>query len=916
MNQNIEGISSVNPISSNFYSQVRTRSVIESDFIYDQKYQNHCVDKELSMDFSRILGKPYFIKNINWVNTSATGSILGVIKIPLDIFNNALAKIPFESSTLYRAKLSMLLQVAGTPMHQGCVLASSLPIGYAADPTFVATKAITNTMMAAPHVFLNANEQTSTRLRIPFYVNSVLAKTDLDKTTFNPNFTGTNYAELLLMVLNPLVTPTNGSTTVSISVHVVFDDMEFFVPHTDVAYAPIPPPPPSFEAQGILEGLKTAATRAIDSTFTTVRKLSGDILDTLRSGIRQYTGLHSPNNPFIQQRNYVQSRNPANTTDNPVYFDKMDNFSNHDRICKDFIFETAQDEMDIKYLGRKPQYLGTFAVKTTDTTGVLCWSRPITPAQTFNPIAYVNSEAQTINTASFDTIQQILWYLSKYWRGSINIHFQSVMTNFHFCKLAVARDYSVRYPGLTSYPTFESIPNLMTEFMEFSAGGQIQTVTMPYVSPLTQQPVATQYALNASEHGMYYVYLNQPLISNGTVPLSIAFNVYISLGDDFEFFGYSTNPMRIFYPNPLSVIPANRGLNPIDAEKPIEKEEKPLIEFSAQASAAVPVSDQGDLTGSPFSSADYPAVDFRPLTNMRDHMRRFYKVFRKGFTPDDLAGTGGLVVLNVATLLGQSSPPNVQNSVASTLEVISNMYLGASGGGKFKVVVTGNSVSSAWYVPPTFVQGEASGDAYMLSCIPVTRETEASTVKISRTMYQNLTTFDSAIDSAFSIQCPTVERPNYAVSGTQAAFAFSSGANVNYVPESTSIIEFEIPNMSPFKFYGDISKVSQPANVVLDISPTTNLGHIVLFIPPMAQIGATPVGANIAVYAAYDDVARMGYQVFVPNVVIPASATVAGPPVFMGTTNYPPAFTVTGPRSIPPPTPTTPCYWNYYTKTV
>jgi len=85
INQNLEGINSVNTISSNFYSQVRTRSVIEPDYIYDKNYRLNSVDPNLKMDFSRILNKPYFIKNIVWTNSVSQFSLVDVTRIPLEI---------------------------------------------------------------------------------------------------------------------------------------------------------------------------------------------------------------------------------------------------------------------------------------------------------------------------------------------------------------------------------------------------------------------------------------------------------------------------------------------------------------------------------------------------------------------------------------------------------------------------------------------------------------------------------------------------------------------------------------------------------------------------------------------------------------------------------------------------------------
>lgn len=922
MNQNLEGVNSVNTVTSNFYSQLRTRSIIEPDFIYDKNYRLNSVDPNLKMDFSRILNKPYFIKNITWTNSNAQYSVINVTRIPLDIFNNALAKIPFEASTLYRAKLSVLLQVAGTPMHQGILLASAVPIGYASDPTFVGSKQIVNSLMAAPHVFLNANEQTSTRLRVPFYVNSPLDKTDLDRTTYNLNFTGTDYAAIPIMVMNPLGAPASGSTSVSVSMHVVFDEIEFYAPHTDVTYTPVVG---ELEAQGLVEDLKSAGTRAIDGAFSTVRKLTGDLFDVARSGIRQYTGLHSPNYPMLQSKTYVQSRNVANTTDVPVRFDKMDNFGNHDRIVKDHIFETTQDEMDIKYLGTKPQYLGTFLVKTTDTAGTLCWSRPITPSQQFDPASYINFAGETVDTSSFTNLQQLLAYIHRYWRGGIKIHFQSCMSNFHFCKLAVARDYSIRIGSAVSYPTFQSIPNLMTEFLEFSAGGQIQTVDMPFVSQMSQLPCTMEWEGNVAQHGMYYVYLNQPLVTNGSVPLSIYFNVYISLDDDFQFYGYATNPMRINYPNPISEIPTE---DPPEEEValPLRRTEKNLEniiarlrmeELEGQASAPIPESTQDELTASPLSNSNIMSPDFRPVTNMRDHIRRFYKVYHKGITADSLGLANGLATYDIADLVGQraqlvASP--VSDAFATTLDLTSKMFLGCSGGTRFKVVVSGTSSASAWYVPPGFLAAQTTnGDAIYLSSIPSSRSVTPNAVVLNSLMYQNLVDSATFVDNSFSAQCPTLERANYSVAAGIFSAYNSSGGDVNYVPDATSIIEFEVPNMSPYKFYGDVTKVSRLSSSYLLASSTCAMGHIVIYIPPTAITGGDRVGCNITIYASYDDVARHGYQVFVPSVIKPAYFNGANPRWLGTDMNYPAGVADTGIRSTPP-TPSQLYYYDFYTK--
>jgi len=128
-NSNESGISDVGVVAQNFYSSVRTRSIIEPPILYETFPQINSVDKSLSMDFSRILNKPYFIENLTWDTTQNPFSSIGRLQIPGRLFNNALARIPFESTTLYRAKITLLLQVAGTPMHSGMLIASALPVG-------------------------------------------------------------------------------------------------------------------------------------------------------------------------------------------------------------------------------------------------------------------------------------------------------------------------------------------------------------------------------------------------------------------------------------------------------------------------------------------------------------------------------------------------------------------------------------------------------------------------------------------------------------------------------------------------------------------------------------------------------------------------------------------------------------------
>ena len=891
----------VEAISSEYYSQVRTRTLIEPPYIYDQNYKVQSVPLELKMDFSRILNKPYFIKNVKWTTSEISGDILDTVKIPMDLFNNPLSLIPFSASTLFRAKIALMLQVSGTSMHMGCLLAGALPNGMGIDTKF---RQLTNTLMCSPHAFLNANEQTSIELRIPFYVNSHLMRTDLDKSTASFEFNGVNYAEVPLMVLNPLACPANSNTTLTVSIYAIFQEAEFYAPHTDV----------TFVAQGFVDDLSSIGTRFIDGLFSTVRKTTGDILDAGRRGIKTLTGLHNPNKPNLDLKNYVQSRNVSNTTDHSTKFEKMDNFANYDRILSDYIFETAYDEMDIKNLGKKPQYLGTCKVSSSDSAGILLWSRPITPNQGYFNFTSREELPPEIKTLAFCNLQQVLAYVHKYWRGSINIHIQSVMSNFHFCKLAVARDYSVRVQSYSAYPSFESIPNLMTEVLEFSAGGQVQTITMPFVSQLNQLPVSLDFFNNSDQHGMYYIYLNQPLVSNGTVPKDVYFNIFISLGDDFEFYGYSNDPILV---------------------SPLGEVRNTPTTFEAQASLEVPVNDQEELHLDTKENLRHCAIDLRPVTHVRDHIRRFYKVLKRAILYDEFNTSNGTFVFPINELLGQAplletgSFPSAYNAeYKSTLDLFASMFYGCNGGGRFKVVVTGATDASMWYVPPSYysqlLETQAGFDVTTVSCYP-TLETYDPSINIEQhELYDNLTLdFDRPIK--YSVQSPFIERANFNTSGpTQHV----SRDYRRRIMDSTSILEVEVPNISPYKFLGDITKTATTSFSTGGVSQSSgccNMGYLVLSLRQPSPINLTEnilrdYSINVTIYAAYDDAARFGYQVYCPTVIIPAvpnTDPLFPYPISITTQNF--SIPNVSPQISAPipmlPQPAGVLKWSYYTRT-
>jgi len=804
---------------------------------------------KLEMDYSVILNKPFLLATVPWTNTDARYDILKTFSIPEDILTNALARIPFEASVYYRAKISMVFQVSGTPMHQGILLAAALPINKFPS----GDRLRLNSNLAAPHVFLNANESTSVSLEVPFYVNSKLAAIDLTGTTIFPGNESASYANVDLIVLNPLGVPTSGNTTISISVHAVFRELEFYVPHIDPSWVPFP----GFLAEGFLgdfyDGVKASISKGLDGLATTLKDTAGDLLDKTRimsnaaisagrGFIKTYTGLHNPEIPGLAHRAAVQYRQNMNLVDTPNFIEKLDPYGSFTKIYDDHYFDTSIDEMSLKEIISKPQFIGSFKVTTADSSGTILWSRPITPAQEAIDLPYTDNTGSQITTVSTNLLQTFS-KLSRFWKGSINIHLQSSMTNFHFCKLIVARDYSPDQKMLTSYPIFTDAANLMTETIEFSAGGQVQTIVMPYCSPLSQLPCSPDYEFNGLMHGMYYIYLYQPLVSNGSVPTTIEFNVYVSAGDDFDFFGYSTDPLRT-----------------------LKDTSAPAFEAESMTEAPVVTNPQEEIDLKPHQNEHDQEYHMRPIKHVRDYIRRYYNVASQRVLSTELTANNGCFTVPVASLLGFNSSGTF--IYRSTLDIVKEMFLGFRGGVKAKLLVNGTPKVQAWYLPPSFsLRSSVSPTTpwYRNEALPSAGSPAFPPIQ---EMFQ-MPNFSPPVPAiqlgiAYASQTVSIEAPNYLANN--AALVMSNGAGATEpIAMSVCELEFEIPYMSPFKFVGNGDTWGTVAGGTNSVN---DLGSLVFKIaqPALFEVGQSTAKAGVTfqLYVACSDEARLGFQVCAP----------------------------------------------------
>lgn len=853
----------VDTVASKFFSEVRTRNAIEPVHIFNDFPKLESVPKNLRLDYSRIVEKPFFFLSQSWSTATARNSIISNVSIPQDLMVNNMIKVPFYNSSFYRTKLEIILQTSGTPMHQGTILAAAVPSNFDPGSSFE-TESCVATLMACPHVFLSANNATAAKLEVPFYYNYPLINS---RTAITPNgdalsyIRGTKgrYAQLVLFVLNPLVAPTSGSTSLSINMFAQFIDSEFYVPYCDINQTDInPPTPPTFSTQG----LEAIATSTFDSLAAGAKKVTADIIDVARSTLRQYTGLHNPNQPRIAERVIVSNVNLPNNVDLQSNYNKLDPFTDFDRITNDSYFLTKRDEMDMKSILSKPYYIGSFKVEDTQTPGKLLFARPISPLQ---------CKKKGTDLPYVSTPLEIFYTMSRYWRGSLNVHIQSNMSNFHFCRLMLVRDYTPKASNATKYPTYESVANMLTTTLEFSGGGQVQTVNLPYCSQFEHKICTNDFVYNSIMNGMYYIYLQQNLVTNGSISKSIEFNVYLSAGEDFQYYGYSTYSLESMLTSPPSFKSQeeeNEDESLVTQENLNKEIEGTFKTQSAEVSFQTPSQTALLSTNSLERCTNIKDDQFRPIVSVRDYSRRMIPVLQELISKSKLAANQNIVAIPVARLLGFLTD-RTNRRRAHQLTLLSSLFLGYNGGVKFRTIVTGATASCVYYIPPdqSYVPSETQAvSSRIIRLVNVSENYLANDVNINttnvtplnaiRTYYDTQTRTEGTSKPYTQTMFKDVEDYSKMTVGNLIATSDTNG-----IYNNQQVFEFVIPNLNNANFIGTWQdKLSETRS-----STATDLGQIIMFLTPHVKQPDTKFEVDSDIHyeilAGTTDEGRYGFQV-------------------------------------------------------
>lgn len=557
--------------------------------INNEFFMNVDIPEAYKMDVKSFIERPFYVDIVPWRDQDSRYTFLqsGVNFLPGDIIrsNESLSNV-LKTAAYGRSDLVLNISTAGTIAHQGTILIAIVP----PLPVFPTQPSplLINTMLSGPHAFLNANEATSVTLPVPWFCNTDLQTLDMGTGTpqgLDITTTNGNYATLLIMVLNPLRPSSGSSLNLSIVIEACFKHLDLFVPTPRfVTWLPqtgdinnfvsspvkkkkkitknvqylaalgslislsaalirigfnaltgidVPIDEVKFVGQsGLASNFKGVASGLMDAVTKGAKSLVADGIDDARSWLRSWTGLHNPNQPGIDNRMITTPLNFANIVDAPQYFQKLDPNITHNRIVKEPLFGTDIDEMQIAHVIKKDQFLGTIVVKTTDTVGTLLWCRPISPFQ--------GGRTLTTEGIACSNNLELMHSLHRGWSGDLTIKLQSVMNNKQQVKLKVLKLYNPSMAARTGFPAYQTVANAPSHLLEFTQGGQVHNVLLPFLSRNNIQPRTELPEAEGLIHGMYYIYVAQPLVVAEGSPEEVEINIYMTAEDNFAFYGYTT----------------------------------------------------------------------------------------------------------------------------------------------------------------------------------------------------------------------------------------------------------------------------------------------------------------------------------------------------------------------------------------
>ncbi len=486
------------------------------------------------------LAKPQQVATGSWSTSDTAGTILVSSTVATDLQAQTLWTNKLKGFNFFRAKAVYRVVFNATPFHQGLIkfgfvpfIGSTLGSGSEANTwreNFLASYS------TVPGVMVDVRESAAI-MEIPF-----VAPVDYYGVT---NTVFAEWGKWSLKVYSPLDVGASGASTIDYTVYLHFVDCEFAAPiHPQMPSGPIKKAYKPNKSKTsvttkvglvakeeiaeskpglISRGLGVAADVAdYCGEIPILSSIAGPAAWVLRhaSSIAAWFGYskpYYPEKPTLVSSNF--DNNFANATGSSVG-PTLALYHDNAISIRDDLGAVDHDEMSFDYIKSIPGYVGQINWSTTDIQDSLISTISVGPAQLYNTDSYDSLQSATLRFwPPFSYIRQFF----NVYRGSIDLHFKIVKTDFHSGRLA----FSFVPRSSASTPSISETAYLLREIVDVRDRSEI-VIRIPYLH--------TPRYLDVNEMlGKLYIHVLNELRAPETCSNNIKLLYFASAGPDFEY---------------------------------------------------------------------------------------------------------------------------------------------------------------------------------------------------------------------------------------------------------------------------------------------------------------------------------------------------------------------------------------------
>lgn len=522
----------------------------------DEHDMSDATIKEMAWDLTRMIERPTLVSTFGW-NTGS--SHIWNYSIPGDMLSIELVKVPFRNFQYWRGDVILRLQVAGSPLLQGILAMTFVPLitrSEGEDMLFDVSSMTIN-----PTVYLYANTNTMAELRIPYnHVQSYLP-TDFVFNEALGDIPDYSMGRVLIWVLEPLIA-VGGVGEITCSLFSIMENNQFKVPRNSASIARAE----SFITSALdaiqdiggslAKPVMQAVATTVKDTITSFNKNSmqevedhatssamplnfiGDVLDTagdMLGGVLSFMGLDNPTIPVEKGRQIIKANGSMNYAQGPEHIEKLQVVPASMSLVTAETFGSLADEMDLTYLTNRYSYFGSFTVTTSQTSGTLVFSVPLSPFPTL-----INKVGGPTTVTLGQIVQQtvhfpLLSYLAqpfRYWTGGLRYKMLVSASMMQTCKLFCAFNYGLLVAPTTSLVTSAS---QYGSAIEITQGSNEFEFTVPYIASTPYKDVFNGIISDDNTMGTLNIYVMNSLIGPSSVAPQISIAMFIAGGEDFSY---------------------------------------------------------------------------------------------------------------------------------------------------------------------------------------------------------------------------------------------------------------------------------------------------------------------------------------------------------------------------------------------